>query len=229
MSVKHVEVAKTRTKRVWLQLIKKRIAILLLTGAAAVPFAGCTAMTSSWQYNGSWNKTMMGQRNKSNGTKAWNCRKQHFCNEKYQREFSQGFKAGYMDVADGGTGCTPSFPPRDYWGWKYQSCEGQARVAAWFAGYPHGARAGEEDGIGNWSQIQTSSGIQQEYAQHGRLNQQQGGMYPISQSAVPNGHPQPVVGISGIQNDVYGTMQGYPVSIEQSTPASLDAPSYINQ
>ena len=96
-----------------------------------------------------------------------------------------------MDVADGGTGCTPAFPPRDLWGWKYQSCEGQARVAAWFAGYPHGARAAEEDGIGNWNQIQTSSSIQEQYAQRGMLAPNAAGMYPIPQAAVPNGMPQP--------------------------------------
>ncbi len=56
-------------------------------------------------------------------------------------------------VADGSDGCTPSFPPNTYWGWRYQSAEGQAKVAAWFSGYPHGARAAEEDGVGNWTQI----------------------------------------------------------------------------
>ena len=151
MSVKYIEIAKSCQKRGWLQFVKKRFAFLLLACSAAVPFAGCTAFTglnNSWQYNGYWNQTMMGQRNKSSASKAWHCRKHHFCNEKYMKEFSQGFKAGYMDIADGGTGCTPAFPPREYWGWKYQSCEGQARVAAWYSGFPHGARAAEEDGIG---------------------------------------------------------------------------------
>jgi hypothetical protein len=84
-----------------------------------------------------------------------------------------------MQVADGGDGCTPAFPPREYWGWKYQSHEGQARVAAWFSGFPHGARAAEEDGIGNWYQIQTSSNIQKQYSEHGLLPSEYNGIYPV--------------------------------------------------
>ena len=70
---------------------------------------------------------------------------------------------GYEAVAGGKDGCTPALTPQQYWSWQYQNAEGQGKAAAWFAGYPHGARAAEEDGIGNWSQIQTSANIQSEY------------------------------------------------------------------
>ena len=231
MSVKHIEMAMLRLKRGWLRLVRKRLAFVLLASSATVPFAGCTALTginNTWQYNGYWNETMMGHRNRSAASKAWHCRKHHFCNEKYLREFSQGFKAGYMEVADGGTGCTPATPPREYWGWKYQSCEGQARVAAWYAGFPHGARAAEEDGIGNWTQIQTSSSIQQEYAQHGMLNQSSSGMYPIAQSAIPNGRPQAATP-QAMPTESYLNTEGYSISIEQSPVEIINSPSYINQ
>ncbi len=228
MSVKHIEKALLREKQGWLKLIRRRLALLVLVGSATVPFAGCTAMTNSWQYNGYWNQTMMGQRNKTSATKAWHCRKHHFCNEKYLREFSQGFKAGYMDVADGGTGCNPAFPPREYWGWKYQSCEGQARVAAWYAGFPHGARAAEEDGIGNWTQIQTSAGIQQQYAQHGMLNQSSSGIYPIAQTAIPNGRPQTAIAAKAMP-EAQVEMQGYPISVEQGPVEIINSPQYFNQ
>ena len=232
MSVKHIEIAGSRQKRGWLRLVRKRLAILLLASSATVPFAGCTAFTgmnNSWQYNGYWNQTMMGHRNKSSASKAWHCRKHHFCNEKYLREFSHGFRAGYMDVADGGKGCTPSFPPREYWGWKYQSCEGQARVAAWYSGFPHGARAAEEDGIGTWTQIQTSSAIQQQYAQHGMLNAESSGMYPIPQAAVPNGRPPAVVATQVIMRESFGDTSGYPISTEQMPAEIIHSPQYINQ
>ena len=231
MSVKHIELAKSREKRGWLQLLRSRFAVLVLAGSATVPFAGCTAMTglnNTWQYNGYWNQTMMGHRNKTSASKAWHCRKHHFCNEKYLREFSQGFKAGYMEVADGGTGCTPAFPPREYWGWKYQSCEGQARVAAWYSGFPHGARAAEEDGIGNWTQIQTSSNIQQQYAQHGMLNQSANGIYPIPQAAVPNGRPQAAIAVQNVPTESFQD-QGYPVSVEQGPAEIINNPQYFNQ
>jgi hypothetical protein len=191
--------------------------MVLVLGSAATQFVGCTAWTglnNSWKYNGYWNQTMMGHRIKTSASRAWHCRKHHFCNQKYLKEFAAGFKAGYTDVADGGTGCTPAFPPREYWGWKYQSCEGQARVAAWFSGYPHGARAAEEDGIGNWTQIQTSSAIQHQYAQNGMLQQNFAGIYPIPETAVPNGLPardlpreQPLLN-EGIPSG------GYSVSVE---------------
>jgi hypothetical protein len=230
MSVKHIDKANSHTKRGWRELVKKRLSLLLLASSALVPFAGCSAFTglnNTWKYNGFWNETMMGHRNKSAAAKAWHSRKHHFCNEKYLREFSQGFKAGYMEVADGGTGCTPAFPPREYWGWKYQSCEGQARVAAWYSGFPHGARAAEEDGIGNWTQIQTSSTIQQQYAQHGLLNPSSSGIYPIAQSAVPNGRPQGTMPTQGFPTEIYAGEKSYiedatgiPVSIEQG-PAEI--------
>ena len=238
MSVKYIEIAKSCQKLGWLQFVKKRFAFLLLACSAAVPFAGCTAFTglnNSWQYNGYWNQTMMGQRNKSSASRAWHCRKHHFCKEKYMKEFSQGFKAGYMDIADGGTGCTPSFPPREYWGWKYQSCEGQARVAAWYSGYPHGARAADEEGIGHWTQIQTSSAIQHQYSQHGMLNAESSGMYPIPQTAIPTGRPQTVVTTRAIPEESFGDKpsyedtNGYPVSIEQIPAEIIHSPPYINQ
>ncbi len=232
MSVKHIEIAGSRQKSNLLRLVRKRLAILLLASSATVPLAGCSAFTglnNSWQYNGYWNQTMMGHRNKSSASKAWHCRKHHFCNEKYLREFSQGFRAGYMDVADGGKGCTPSFPPREYWGWKYQSCEGQARVAAWYSGFPHGARAAEEDGIGTWTQIQTSSAIQQQYAQHGMLNAESSGMYPIPQAAVPNGRPPAAVATQVIMEESFGDASGYPISTEQKPAEIIHTPQYIRQ
>jgi hypothetical protein len=64
-------------------------------------------------------------------------------------------------------------------------------VAAWFAGYPHGARAAEEDGIGNYYQVQTSANIQHQYAQHGLLDPAYQGIYPVPANAVPNQHMLP--------------------------------------
>jgi hypothetical protein len=156
--------------------------MILALGYSMVSSTGCTAWTgaqSSWQYNHYWNESIMVYRHKSMANKAWHSRKHAFVDQKYLFDFARGFKAGYRDVASGADGCTPAFPPREYWGWKYQSCEGQARVAAWFSGYPYGAQAAEQDGIGNWSQIQTSKGIQNTYANHGLMPTEYNGMYPV--------------------------------------------------
>jgi hypothetical protein len=164
-------------------LLGMSIALATLSGCAAV-----TGFKDHWNYSSSWNEMMVGYRNKAWSSKAWHCRKNSFCREKHLHEFHRGFLAGYQAVADGSDGCTPAFAPREYWSWKYQTSEGQNKVAAWFAGYPHGARAAEEDGVGNWTQMQSSYGIQQEYAQFGMNGGQNAGLYPMPESPqVPTG------------------------------------------
>ena len=153
-------------------------AVLGLLGSAT----GCSSLSGfkkEAQYSRGWDDFVSGYRNTAWSAKAWHCRKHQFCNERYLHDFCSGFRAGYEAISDGDNGCTPAFPSREYWGWKHQSAEGQAKVSAWFSGYPHGARAAEEDGVGNWTQIQTSSGIQSEYAQFGKMPNAQVGIYPI--------------------------------------------------
>jgi hypothetical protein len=158
----------------------------LILGACLTAFTGCTAVQSgknAWQYSGAWNDMMTNYRNEAWANKSWHARKHQFCREKHMQEFAEGFRAGYAEVAQGSEACTPAFAPRQYWGWKYQSAEGQEKVAAWYSGYPHGARAAEEDGIGNWTQIQTSMTLQQNLADQGMLGPgQTAGMYPMPQA-----------------------------------------------
>lgn len=161
----------------------KRAAALMLL-ATGMSAGGCSTLGNLEQnlkYNDSFSEWVVGQRDSAWAAKAWHLRKHHFCNERYLKDFSEGFRAGYADVAGGSNGCTPAFPPRQYWGWRYQSPEGQARVAAWFSGYPHGARAAEEDGVGGYSQLQMSSTTYNEYHQTGAIPQQTQ-MYPLPES-----------------------------------------------
>lgn len=153
------------------------LSLALLVGGTT----GCTTFHNGFEAitnNGAWNETVVVLRNRSFSKKAWHRRKNSFCREKYMNDFCAGFRAGYEEVAQGSDGCTPAFPPQEYWSWEFQSAEGQARTAAWFAGYPHGCRAAEEDGVSNWSQIQMSAGLQAEYQQAGML-EHQGALYPI--------------------------------------------------
>lgn len=99
---------------------------------------------------------MIAYRNKAMAEKAWHCRKDRFCDQRFEKEFKAGFLAGYAAVAESGYACTPAIAPSQYWGWKYQSAGGQGAVNAWFQGFPEGARAAEEDGIGNWRQVGVS-------------------------------------------------------------------------
>ena len=99
---------------------------------------------------------LLGYRNRAWSAKAWHNHKDQFCDQSHMPDFCAGFRQGYEDVAGGSGGCTPPLPPESYWGWRYQSVEGQGKVGAWFSGYPHGARAAEEDGIGSWATIRTT-------------------------------------------------------------------------
>ncbi len=106
--------------------------------------------------HGCLNDYMISYRNSAWAAKAWLCRKPRFCNRKYLKDFENGFRDGYKSIADGGNGCAPAVCPQQYWGWQYQTADGQARMNAWFEGYPMGVQAAEEEGIGNWSQVRTN-------------------------------------------------------------------------
>lgn len=144
-------------------------------------FTGCMTMHNGFKAmtsNGSWNDTVVVLRNRSFSSKAWHRRKHHFCDEKFNKDFCAGFRAGYEASADGSDGCTPAFPPKEYWSWEFQSAEGQGRTAAWFAGYPYGAQAAEEDGVSNWNQLPMGANMQAQYPQQ-RAIAYEGEVIPI--------------------------------------------------
>lgn len=164
-----------------------------------------------------WSDTVMVLRNRSMSAKAWHRRKHHFCNEKYIKDFCAGFRTGYEDVANGKDGCTPSFPPKEYWGWEFQSAEGAARTSAWYSGYPQGVRAAEEEGVAHWNQLQMSTGLQAQYQQAGMF-QHEGALYPIpSDQGGTVGEPLPVPEGQIIQEEAMDIIQGVPQPIEGAT------------
>jgi hypothetical protein len=141
----------------------RRVVVLVLCLCSGF---GCTAIQGIREhiaYNDTTNDFVLEWRNSAWASQAWHRHKAAFIGHPYLRDFAEGFRAGYMDVANGANGCTPALPPRKYWNWRYQTAEGQAKVAAWFEGYPHGARAAEEDGAGLYSQIQVSESLRAEY------------------------------------------------------------------
>jgi hypothetical protein len=99
---------------------------------------------------------MVSYRNRALAEKAWYRLKDRFPKDRYSREFKDGFISGYVDIASGGYGCSPSVAPSRYWGWRYQSGHGQQAVNSWFHAFPLGVQAGEQDGVGNWQQIRTN-------------------------------------------------------------------------
>ncbi len=130
-----------------------------ITGALVAPMAGCTAlrnMGSQLSHAEYLDEFMIAYRNSAWSAKAWNCRKKRFHRHRFLSDMEAGFRQGYEDVAAGGDGCVPTVCPQSYWGWQYQTADGQSRMNAWFEGYPLGVQAAEEDGIGHWSQLRVN-------------------------------------------------------------------------
>jgi hypothetical protein len=155
-NVSHETSAKTAGDVVRKPNMVQKLWLMATLGFLLYPAVGCT-MTSgfikSLDHQEALDDFLIGYRNSAWGAKAWHCRKHRFCNKRYLSDFERGFRDGYASVAAGGNGCVPAVCPQSYWGWQYQAADGQARINAWFEGFPLGVQAAEQDGIGNWSQI----------------------------------------------------------------------------
>lgn len=74
----------------------------------------------------------------------------------HPKDFAAGFRAGYMDILNGGAGCQPTLPPKCYWKACYRNAEGHCMVNAWFEGFSHGVLAAERDGASVYGHIPLS-------------------------------------------------------------------------
>ncbi len=149
------QVRRRNPRRSWARLLL----LAATVSAVAVPTAGCTmarGLSKGLTQHECLDDFMIGYRNRAWSARAWLCRKERFRNHRALADFEAGFRQGYEDIAAGGSGCVPAVCPRAYWGWQYQSSDGQQRMNAWFEGYPLGVQAAEEDGIGNWNHVATA-------------------------------------------------------------------------
>ena len=145
----------------------RRLGLCLLAGLVVMGSSGCSMFTSIHDYiayNDACNDFVIGWRNEVWAKQSWHENKDCVADRPHLKHFGEGYQAGYRDVASGGSGCPPVLPPRCYWAWHYQSPEGQAKVAAWFEGYPHGAATAERDNAGGWQEIQVSHQIETQYS-----------------------------------------------------------------
>ncbi|MEP3478546.1 MAG: hypothetical protein ABJZ55_04805 [Fuerstiella sp.] len=123
---------------------------ILLPALLLVAISGCSSMFDSVI------NCEMAIRNKVLSQKAWGHWSWCYENLDYPYHFAKGFKAGYTDVLDGGSGCQPTLPPQCYWKPAYQSPEGRSKTNSWFDGFSHGALAAEQDGYGDLGEIPIS-------------------------------------------------------------------------
>jgi hypothetical protein len=141
---------------------KRRVRMTILATlvvAITGPSTGCTmfsGMHRALTRHDGLDEFMVNYRNNAWSARAWLCTKHEYHGHRYLSDLEAGFRQGYADVAAGGNGCTPAICPQSYWGWQYQSADGQQRMNAWFEGYPLGVKAAEEDGIGHWRRVATA-------------------------------------------------------------------------
>lgn len=99
-------------------------------------------------------------RNRQVAYKAWKNARWSYWEQgvahKMREHIGRGFQQGYYDVANGGNGQVPLFPPTYYWGPEYQNPQGNEYVAAWFRGYSDGALAADQAGISGYHSLPTS-------------------------------------------------------------------------
>jgi hypothetical protein len=122
----------------WTEIMRVLFLLALLASVAA--FSGCAGVqdlhyeaTNSARSEWAWVST-------SKNPLVW----------VWPSDYGHGWKEGYFDVSMGGTGCPPSLPPNKYWSAGYQTCEGQEKAKAWYAGYQDGATAAEMRGAGRY-------------------------------------------------------------------------------
>ena len=97
-----------------------------------------------------------GIRNHVLSQKAWGHWSWCYDNLDHPMHFAKGFKAGYRNILEGGSGCQPTLPPQIYWKPCYQTPEGRCKINAWFDGFSHGALAAQQDGYSNMGEIPLS-------------------------------------------------------------------------
>jgi len=138
----------------------KRWTLGLALGMTTVGLTGCTMVNGlqmKLDNSECIDDFMISHRNKVMAARAWLKIKHCFKNHRYPKDIQAGFIAGYLEVATGGSGCTPTVVSPQYWGWRHQSGSGQAAVNAWFEGFPLGVKAAEQDGIGHYNMIRLNA------------------------------------------------------------------------
>lgn len=104
-----------------------------------------------------------------------------------REHIGRGFRQGFQDVAGGGTGETPIFPPGYYWGPEYRNQKGSEAIAAWFRGYQDGVLAADQAGIRDYVPLPTSWAPANVTGQNG-YNQNGYGPGGYPGQGMPNGY-----------------------------------------
>ncbi len=132
--------------------VSNGMAILLLLASLSV--TGCYSFENGSDSNFA-DRFFSGWRDEVWAKRAYRLR-YPTCQSRHPTHFQQGFIAGYCAICCGDDAYTPALPPRNYWGYSYQSAQGQEMIDAWFSGYPAGVKAAQQDGAGKYRDVQVS-------------------------------------------------------------------------
>ena len=80
--------------------------------------------------------------------RAWHQHAQDCAAEAYPKDFSSGWKEGYLAVTSGSSGEIPPVPPEKYWKERFRTPEGRGQIDAWYSGYQYGVMMAEQEGAG---------------------------------------------------------------------------------
>jgi len=111
---------------------------------------GCmgAAGLQDWSYN---------RANRSRAAKSY--RESYSAEQRHSlsRDFEDGFKKGYFDLATGRDCKVPPVAPPKYWSASYQSCETRGQVEDWFRGYQCGVASAQKCGLGEFNNVPVSA------------------------------------------------------------------------
>ena len=122
---------------------------VLASGCGVARQATRRLVVDPFLYNRPKNELLTDFRNHTLSKFAWN-------DFKYSGDYERGFRRGFSDYLEGGSGEPPILPPRRYWKVDYESPAGHLAIADWFTGYRLGAEAAESSGYRHWVTIPTS-------------------------------------------------------------------------
>ena len=108
----------------------RRLTTAILLMAIVSGLTGCAAICDGFI------SMEMDLRNHVLAQKAWGHWSWAYSELEHPWHFSKGFKAGYENILNGGSGCQPTIPPQCYWKPHFQTLEGKCCIYAWFDGSP---------------------------------------------------------------------------------------------
>ena len=150
--------------------------LVATTLTLSIALSGCSAITDEVI------SVEMSLRNQILAQKAWGHWSWCYGDIDCPFHFARGFKAGYGDILDGGSGCQPTLPPQCYWKPDFQTPDGHCMINGWFDGFSHGALAAKQDGYGAMNEIPISPTARANFETARRADQAQfihGGAMPV--------------------------------------------------